>query len=97
MGRSISFSFEAGSPSWIAMYRGGEKVAEAKRRFSLMDPFVVITDYQADRQALVVRGNGLYENEILVGRTYQVRRCAYLDTREESMTDGLLGFFIAMV
>ncbi len=101
MGRSISFSFEAGAPSWVIAHRGGEKVADAKRRFSVMEQSVVITDYEPggppEGEQLVARANGLYRNEILIGRTYQVRRYAYLDIREESLTDGLLGFFIAMV
>ncbi len=95
--RSISFSFEARSTSWIAVYRGDEKIAEAKRRFSLMESSVVITAYAPEGPEIVARASGLYQNEILVGRTYQVRQHIYLDIREESLTDGLLGFFIAMV
>lgn len=92
----LSFSFETGSPSRIEVEVDGTLVARVRRRSNFGPAHVDIECMGGNPQTYEFRGGGIYCDEELVGRIYEVRKYHYLDIRKEHFRDGILGFFITI-
>lgn len=92
----LSFSVETGSPSRIEVVAGDEPVAKVQRRSNFGPAHVDIECLGGDPQTYEFRGSGIYRDEELVGRIYEVRQYLYLDIQKAHFRDGILSFFVTL-
>mgnify|MGYP006908256412 CR=1 FL=1 len=91
-----SFSFDWGMPSQYRATRNGDTVAELERPVSFGPGRVEIRNLKTG-ETTQFRDGGLYDNEALVGRIYDIRNYLYLDIRQSRLDDATLAFYIAML
>ena len=79
---------EAGQP-WIAV--GDENWGEgSSREHAAMEPRF------RGAKAILVRSRGIYVNNALRGRIYDLRGDDYLDVHRDTLNDALLGYFVTL-
>lgn len=87
---SHSFSFENGGAPHVRVLRGDEEIAEIVRRRSEVD---IRCKGDEENQHYTCQSGGLYLDEVLVGRVYEVRGYHYLDIESKHLDEGILAFF----
>ena len=92
--RSFSFSMER--PRLLGVFRQGKQVARIHRRGGFTDTRIEITSETLIPHAILVRNRGIYINNALRGRIYELRGNDYLDVHRESLNDALLGYFVTL-
>lgn len=91
-----SFFYEEETPHRVVVRRGDREMARIRKRFSFTASKAEIRDMEGENRVIWAIDGGLYKHDTLIGRVYHVRRRAYLDVEESALTDGILGYFIAM-
>jgi hypothetical protein len=91
-----SFSFDWGMPSQFRVTRNGQPVAEIERLFTLGPGRIEIRNLKNGDVTLFTDG-GLFDNDALIGRVYDIRNYLYLDVRQSRLDDAILAFYVAML
>lgn len=91
-----SFMLSIGIPRRLHVYRGDARIAEIVQRFSFSAPEVEIRCLEPPGRAYHIRGQSVFADTFMAGRTYELRGSIYLDIRREALHDALLGFFATL-
>lgn len=94
---SRSFSFDAGTPSALRIFRGEQESGRVTRHWSFGPGRVEIAGLRQPAKPLVFRGGGIFDGEALVGRIYSIRNYLYLDVKQSYVDDALLAFYFCML
>ena len=94
---SSSFSFDSGGARHVLVRRGDEEIAEITRHTSirLAEVDIRCQGDEGERDYKCISG-GIYLNEDLVGRVYEVRGFHYIDIEKKHLCEGILAFFITI-
>jgi hypothetical protein len=91
-----SFVFNAGLPSALEVYVGDRVRATLFPRFTFGPPTVHISREITEPYQYIVRGNGIYYGDVLVGRVYALRNSLYLDIQKYHLNEATLAYFITL-
>ncbi len=94
LGRFRRFTFIGGLPHRLGVYAGEEEIAQIVRRFSFTVPYVEIRCRIPEPRVYVVRQEGIYWGDCLIGRIYSLRRSFYLDMEKYLFHDAVLAYFV---
>ena len=95
---SPSFSFEDGGARHVSVYRGDEEIAEVIRHTSirLAEVDIHCQGDNEEKHTYKCLSGGIYLDEVLVGRVYEVRGYHYLDIQKKHLCEGILAFFVTI-
>lgn len=91
-----SFRIGGGLPSHAKVYRGDTLVAHLRRPLTFGDLEVVIESLHPEPSILQLRSKGLFVDNRLVGRVYNLRGSCYLDIDKRFFNDGVLAYYVTM-
>lgn len=91
-----SFTLGRGLPAAYAVYKGEEEIGRIVRQFSLTSSVVEIYVTQPRMPRLIVRDFGIYVEEHLQGRIYELRQAEFLDAHEAVFSPVLLAYFVTL-
>lgn len=89
-----SFVLGGGLPRRLGVYAGEEEIAQIVRRFSFTVPYVEIRCRIPEPRLYIVRQEGIYLGDCLIGRIYSLRRSFYLDMDKYLFHDAVLAYFV---
>ena len=92
-----SFQFGLNLPALLKVERDGVEVARIRRRFSLAESLVDIEVCHPKPCTILVRNQGFYVGNRLVGRVYFLRGSLYLDVQKQYFNDGVLAYFVSEI
>jgi hypothetical protein len=93
-GGPLSFSLDPALPGRLVVTKEGEVIARITSRFSFTAIHTEIKILQPEERAYSVRHQGIYYEEKLVGRLYNVRQSGYLDIKKDHFNEGILAYFL---
>lgn len=91
-----SFSFSMDRPRLMGIFHGEQELARIRRRGGLGQTTTEITSEALTPRGILIRNRGIYVNNALRGRIYDLRGDDYLDVHRDTLNDALLGYFVTL-
>jgi len=89
-----SFTLDPALPGKLSVTKDDMEIARIVSRFSFQAPTTEIQILQPNPRKYVVRRQGIYHQDRLVGRMYSLRQSNYLDVEESHFNEGILAYFV---
>jgi hypothetical protein len=93
---SSSFTLGGAVPSRLAVYAGGEEIAQIRRLFTFTAPTILVQCMKPESKTYTVRHGDVSQDKRLVGRIYYLHHSLYLDMEQAAFHEAILGLFITM-
>ena len=91
-----SFIFNVSLPKALTIYKDEKIFSRIFPRFSFASPTIHITKEDDTAILYIIKGQGIYMQEQLIGRVYTLRNSLYLDVQKKHLNESILAYFVTL-